>query len=118
MVGEDGRFVPFGCAADDHMQHPVRGLDVMFLRDKNTSTRSHTCGGSSHRRPPVAAAGASHARLERETLCEKNSGTPVGSRKRGAFTILPGFLSTFTSKDRFKHACLPFTANLWSIVAI
>lgn len=62
VVGEDGRFVPFGCAADDHMQHPVRGLDVMFLRDKNTSTRSHTCGGSSQRRPPVPVAGASHAR--------------------------------------------------------
>lgn len=34
MVGEDGGLVPFGGAADDHVQHPVRGLDVMFLPEE------------------------------------------------------------------------------------
>lgn len=48
VVGEDGRLVPFGGPPDDHMQHPIRGLDVVFLQGGGKhATPSHTCGGSS-----------------------------------------------------------------------
>lgn len=45
VVGEDGRFVSLGCPADHHVQHSIRGLDIMFLR-KNTQTRPQSPGGS------------------------------------------------------------------------
>lgn len=37
VVGEDGRFVSFGCSPDHHMQHPIGSLHIMFLENtKNT----------------------------------------------------------------------------------
>ncbi len=34
MVGEDSWLVALGSPADHHMQHPIRGFNVMFLQQQ------------------------------------------------------------------------------------
>lgn len=41
VVGEDGRFVSLGCPADHHVEHSIRGLNIMFLRKTHKHTLSH-----------------------------------------------------------------------------
>lgn len=48
VVGEDGRLVPFWCTADHHMQHPIRGLNIMFLWNTDTLSLTGCFTQSSH----------------------------------------------------------------------
>lgn len=34
MVGQDSWLIAFGSSPDDHMQHPIWGFDVVFLKHK------------------------------------------------------------------------------------
>lgn len=40
MVGQDSWLVAFGSSSDDHMQHPIWGFDVVFLKHKNTTSKN------------------------------------------------------------------------------
>lgn len=93
VVGEDGRFVPFGCAADDHMQHSIRGLDVMFLPEKKK--HKHTI---SHLRRIIAATTPVPGRRRRPPPAWSVKRFVRDTRKWVAFTSRPAFLLTCTSR--------------------